>query len=105
METRTVEQVRLYVLVLNTFGSAEESAIACISDSYNKIVDFYNSQLLDEPYWENGYRISFKDGPLKYFNPCPSLDLSYISVFGHGIHSEWCNIDNYYAIKNKYYFI
>lgn len=105
METRTVEQVRLYVLALNTFNRAEDSAVACVSDSYDRLVEFYNSQVLEIGYRENGWYFSFKEGRLRYFNPCHSLVLGDLDMYGNGIHSEWCDIEKYYEIQNKYYFI
>lgn len=42
METRTIQEVRIYVLVLNTFRTAESGEIVAMSDDYNRLVDWYN---------------------------------------------------------------
>ena len=48
METRTTQEVRIYVLVLNTFGAAETGEILAVSDDYNRLVDWYNQQINPE---------------------------------------------------------
>ena len=40
METRTTQEVRIYVLVVNTFGAAETGEIVAVSDDYNRLVDW-----------------------------------------------------------------
>ena len=48
METRTITQGRIFILNLNTFGRAEDTAIAAISDDYNTLASFYLDNLLPE---------------------------------------------------------
>lgn len=108
MEYRTIEQVRLYVLVLNTFGRVEDGAVAAVSADYNKLVNFYMSQLLapEDRYRDNsGMYISFKDGPLRNFNPCFSLELNNTGVFGHGIHDEWIPVTSFPSVRTRYYMV
>lgn len=109
MEARTITQVRIYVLVLNTFGRAEEGRIAAISGNYQDLVDLYNSQLLPECYRdENGFYHTFNEnGPLARLNPCSNLNLNEVDMFGHGIHDEWINEDIWYSLlnQNEYYII
>lgn len=108
METRQIAEAHLYVLVLNTFGYAEESTIAAVSDDYQKLVDFYNSQLLPMNARfrdELGFFHSFKEGPLHNLNPCHSLKLNDNAPFGHGIHDEWVNVCNLDRIRSQYYWI
>lgn len=35
IRTQTTQEVRIYVLILNTFGAAEEGEIVAISDDYD----------------------------------------------------------------------
>ena len=108
MEIRQIAEVHIYVLVLNTFGSAESCEIAAISDDYQKLVDFYNSQLLpmnDQFRDEFGFLRSFKEGLLYNLNPCHSLELNDNAPFGHGIHDEWVNVCNLDRIRSQYYWI
>lgn len=108
METRQITEAHIYVLVLNTFEHAEERTIAAVSDDYQKLVDFYNSQLLssnDQFRDELGFFHSFKEGPLHNLNPCHSLKLNDNASFGHGIHDEWVNVCNLDRIRSQYYWI
>lgn len=108
MLTRTVEQVCVYVLVLNTFGRAEEGAVAAIATDPHKLQEFYESQLLppDKRYRdEHGMYISFADGPLKYFNPCDSLEIDQTDWYGYGIHSEWIPIEALDQLEARYYMV
>ena len=109
MEARTITQVRIYILVLNTFGRMEDGMIAAISGNYQDLVDLYNSQLLQEPYRdENGYYHTFNEnGPLSRLNPCLSLELNEVDMFGYGIHDEWINEDKWYNLvnQNQYYIV
>lgn len=68
-----------YGVVLNpVMGKSETREVIAIFDTFEEARDFYLSQRV-EPYTENGpdhynggtkpYRLSFKDGPLKWFNP------------------------------------
>ena len=68
METREVHKIeaRIYVLILNTFGAAESGAVGAWSDNYQKLVEFYQSQLLppNERFRdEGGFYHSFAHGP------------------------------------------
>ena len=101
METRTITQVHIYYLVLNTFGAAEDGAIVAISDERQKLVDYYNSQLLVEGVRDSaGYYHSFEEGSLYNYNPC---DIDRIGLYGHGIHDEWVDENVYYNhIKDRY---
>ena len=63
METREIQEVRIYVLVLNTFGAAETGEIVAVSDDYNRLVNWYNEQFnLEGKYRENGWCKTFKKG-------------------------------------------
>ena len=104
METRTTQEVRIYVLVLNTFGAAETGEIVAVSDDYNRLVDLYNQQINPEgKYRENGWWKTFKKGSLiEYNNPCSSLKLNNTYPFGHGIHDEWIPMETFYLLSGRY---
>ena len=104
MEIRTIEEVRVYVLILNTFGDAEEGEVVAISNDYNKLVSWYKDQFNPEgEYRENGWIKTFRKGSLiEYNNPCSSLELNDTYPFGHGIHDEWIPIEQFYSLGNRY---
>lgn len=111
METRETKiiEVRVFVLVLNTFGSAEEGRIVAFSTDYNRLVEAYNRDLL--PYDkgfrdEVGFYHSFRESsPFYNYNPCYTTDLNMLSPFGHGIHDEWIEIDQFERLKRSFLFI
>lgn len=96
METRIVEQVRIYILNLNEMHSnAEYGRSVAVSTEYDDLVKLYNDNLLEECYRdEDGYLHSFKEGPLYNFNPCMSLELNNLDTFGFGIQDIWIPIDS-----------
>lgn len=104
MEIRTVEQVRIYVLVLNTFGAAESGIVVAVSDDYNKLVNWYKDQFDPEgAYIEHGWTKTFRKGSLiERNNPCSSLELNNTYPFGHGIHDEWIPLEQFYSLGNRY---
>ena len=106
METRQITQVRLYVLILNTFGSAESGCIVAVSDDYQRLVTWYQSQFADEPYREDGwYKIFKKGSPIEYNNPCGSIELNDTNYWNHGIHDEWVLVDDLDIIRNRYLYV
>ena len=103
METRHIMQARIYVLVLNTFGAAEEGEIVAVSDDYNRLVSWYNDQFAQEGYREDGWYKTFKKGsPIEYNNPCATTALNETRPFGHGIHDEWVKFDDLDGIRNHF---
>lgn len=104
METRTTQEVRIYVLVLNTFVAAEAGEIVAVSDDYNKLVSWYKDQFNREgKYREDGWLKTFRKGSLiEYNNPCSSIELNNTSLFGHGIHDEWIPVEMFYSLSGRY---
>ena len=108
METRTIrevrEEVRVYVLLLNTFGAAEACSLVAVSDDYNKLVSWYKDQFNPEgTYREDGFLKTFRKGSLiEYNNPCSSLELNDTHPFGHGIHDEWIPLEQFYSLGDRY---
>lgn len=103
METRTGAEAQIYVLVLNTFGAAEEGEIVAVSDDYNRLVSWYNDQFAQEGYREDGWYKTFKKGSfIEYNNPCHTTALNETRPFGHGIHDEWVKFDDLDGIRNHF---
>ena len=106
METRQITQVRVYVLILNTFGAAESGDIVAVSDDYRRLVSWYQSQFADEPYREDGWYKTFKKGStIEYNNPCGSVELNDTNHWNHGIHDEWVLLDDLDIIRNMYLYV
>lgn len=107
METRLEGQVRVYVLVMNTFGAAESCRIAAVSFDYDKLVKKYMDDLLKEGIRDDmGYFHSFcKSSPFYNLNPCFNLELNHVNHWGHGIHDEWVPMSAIDEIRSRYYFI
>lgn len=106
METRITTEVRIFVLVLNTFGRAEEGEAVAVSDDYDRLVDWYLNQFADDSYRDGGFYKTFKKGSkIEYNNPCGSVVLNNLNHFGQGIHDEWVSEDKYINIKNVYNFV
>lgn len=100
--TRTVTEVRVYALALNgVYDRCESGKIVAISTEYDKLVDFYNENLLkegEEYRDENNILHRFKEGPLYNYNPCFTLELNNVEYWGYGIHDEWVPEDYYKVI-------
>ena len=102
MEIRTIIEARIYILALNEiYSRAEYGRAVAMSTEYNNLVNYYNTNLLEERFRdEDGYLHSFKEEPLFNFNPCMSLELNNLDSFGFGIHDEWINQDILEDIRN-----
>lgn len=106
MNIRTTKECQLFVLVLNTFGRAEDGRVVAVSDDYNKLVNWYSQQIVDKPYNDGGFHKVFKKGsPIEFNNPCGSLELNKTYPFGHGIHDEWVKLEELDNVKSRYNFI
>ncbi len=103
METRQIIQGHIYYLVLNCmYDRCEDRNIVAISEDRNKLINFYESNLLpyEERYRdETGMYRSFMKGPLYEYNPAmyESLD--------DCIKDEWFMLDDIDRIKMKYYVV
>ena len=101
--TITVDEYKCFILRMNPMrGRAEDIKIIIASLERERVVNFYNEQLV-EPYTEEGspsfpvhgdkylWRKTFKKGgPLEWFNP---IDLNKVDhAFGHGISEEWAQL-------------
>ena len=102
METRMIQQVRIYKLILNGMDRAEDGRLVAVSTSYSRLVDYYWSQVAHEGYRdESGYYHTFIWGPLYWCNPCYCLDLNRLSPYGFGISDEWVDIEVFYNLQKS----
>lgn len=117
METRTITEVKLYVLRLNPVrGRFEDADIVAISGECDNLKRWYEEQFADSVYSEilpdsfdgqsRNFRLAFKeDSLLKYYNPAPSLEPGCVDYCGHGVNEEWVNIECLDELRNRYNFI
>lgn len=107
MESRTSTEFRIYKLILNNMhANCEQGVIVAISPSYEKLVEWYNSQLAKEMWRDERWSKSFIQGsPLEWYNPCYSLELNDTDHWGHGISDEWVRESVYYDILARNDFV
>lgn len=110
METRTYEttEVRVYKLILNDMRSPkiEHCEIVAISTDYNKLVEWYKSQLAPKMWRDGRWGKTFVEGaPLEWFNPAHSLELNDTRPFHHGIEDEWIRAEIFYDVINRVRYI
>ena len=107
METRQVTEYRVYVLMLNTFGRAEDIAIVAVSTDYNHLVDWYNNQFAESQWRDsNGFVHTFKaSSPICNYNPCNSTVLNNLGIFGDGIRGAWVSESDFANIPSTYCFL
>lgn len=108
IRTVEIEEFRIYILGLNTFGAAEDGEVVAVSDDLKKLQDFYLAELLplDQRFRDEAkFLHSFREGPLYNYNPCASIELNQLSTFGFGIHDEWVTKSEIPVIKSNYRWI
>lgn len=91
-----LKEVRVYKLILNDMRSPkiEMSEIVALSTDYQKLVDWYTSQIAPEGWRDGQWYKSFAEGsPLEWYNPASSLELNANYPFGQGISDEWITED------------
>ena len=104
METRSVEQTKIYFLVMNPVTDRAESGnIVLVSTSRDSIINFYNNERV-ETYSDDRFRKSFRQGgPFEWYNLL--YDFNNVSHFGHGIKEEWVLSSELSQIQGRYLFI
>jgi len=107
METRTITEVKTFKLILNPIHErCEHGQIVVISTDRDKIIEFYNNELVPGGYtdeginaWDNSVKIWHKqfrrNGPLEWFNPVSDI-LNGLDMHHHGISYEWIEEDTYH---------
>lgn len=108
MQTRTITEVLLYRLILNDmrFPKIEIKQLVAVSTSYEKLVEWYNSQIADDRWVDtiDGYNWSKtfkKDSPLEWYNPVDSLQPVEPSVIRNSIGGGICEIWGDLEVLNK----
>lgn len=112
METRQITQIKIWKLVLNPMaGNTEDASLMAISDSRDKLLDWYRNEFAAVPYdsigesyfpakgdfpenfeAQHNYHKVFKQGSrLEWMNPMYSEDE--LGNYGHGISWEWASED------------
>ena len=104
METRLVEQVKIYCLIMNPMTDrAESGRIAMVSFDKHNLINAYQNEFT-EPYSDDRFRKVFrKNGPLEWLNPV--LTFEGVDWFGHGIREEWIDRTNIDYVKTQYFFV
>lgn len=104
METRLVEQVKVYFLIMNPVtDKAESGRIAMMSTSRQDLITAYENEQV-AIYDDGNFRKVFKQGgPLEWYNPVWTFEG--VDPFGHGLSEDWVDMQNLPNIKSKYYFV
>ncbi len=104
METRTVEQAKVYYLIMNPVtDKAESGRIAMMSTSRENLISAYENEQVTI-YDDSNFRKVFKQGgPLEWYNPVWTFDG--VDPFGHGLSEDWVDMENLPILQSKYYFV
>jgi len=101
METRTIQETKIYTLVLNDMRSnTEQASVYAWSFDKEKLIDWYENHMITEgilveegaPSFEchgdsHKWHKTFNMGSvLEWCNPCGGFDPDH---YGHGIHEKW----------------
>ena len=108
MVTRTINEVKLYALVLNPMQAPkiEYGEVVAVSLDYDRLVEWYNSQKAPEMWRDGRFGKTFAKGsPLEWYNSANSLEPDDTQPFGHGINTHWVREENLSRIISKYTFI
>jgi len=105
VETRQVEQILIWKLILNPMrANTEASNLVAWSDDKEKLLNWYRSQLV-EPYSDNGspsfechgdthnwHKVFAKGSQLEWYNPMDNEE-GYQNHYGHGLQNEWVDVE------------
>ena len=104
METRVIQQAKVYYLVMNPVTDrAESNRIAMVSTDKNKLLLRYTQEVVDSYNDGHYHKVFRKGGPLEWYNPL--WDMARLDSFGNGIREDWAEIGNLDYIRSNYYFI
>lgn len=112
MEIRQSTEYKIWILELaNMHGQVDKARCIAIFDEYQKLKDWYNSQLSEQPYKDKGYnsytgnndyeyhKVFKKGSPLEWYNPCSTLEeQNYQDRSFGGVGSQW--VDWYPSREN-----
>ena len=104
METRTVQQVKIYYLIMNPVTDrAESGKIAIMSTSRQNLISAYENEQV-AIYNDGNFSKVFKQGgPLEWYNPVWTFEG--VDPFGHGLSEDWVDMENLAILQSKYYFV
>jgi hypothetical protein len=104
METRTVQQVKIYYLIMNQVTDrAESGKIAMMSTSRQNLISAYENEQV-AIYNDGNFSKVFKQGgPLEWYNPVWTFEG--VDPFGHGLSEDWVDMENLSILQSKYYFV
>ena len=102
-ETRTVEQTRIFYLVLNRVTDRAESwKIVAYAFTRDRLNEWYKDQIAPEPWKDDRFHKVFKkDSPLEWYNPIHDILSQDPETFGHGVFEEWV-VEDELAFKSCY---
>ncbi len=92
METRQITEYKIYVLELAEMHGGVDKAVPVVAfDDYQKLKDYYNSQLAPEPYNDGEWYKVFKKGSLfEWYNPADTLEIkNYADCAFGGVRISW----------------
>lgn len=96
METRIVEEVKVYKLILNSvYDNCERGALVAASYDLDKLVNWYFDQRCPQYSSDDNYQRNFKEGSELYnYNPCDyEVSTGTHDYWGHGILEEWVTLN------------
>ncbi len=104
METRTIQQAKVYYLIMNPVTDrAESGRIAMMSTNRQNLISAYENEQV-AIYDDSNFRKVFKQGgPLEWYNPVWTFDG--VDPFGHGLSEDWVDMENLPILQSKYYFV
>jgi len=133
METRQIDQAKIWMLHLNPMrANTESKEMVAVSDNKEKLIKWYNDEKADEPYYSIGdnhfpakgdmpenkiedqkfYKVFKKGSVLEWFNPLDNEERmndedGTHNHYGHGLYYEWVNEDVLENVKseNQYFLL
>jgi len=106
METRTIQQILIYKLIMNPMtGRTEDSDLIAWSTERESLINWYSNQLESKQYLDGGWRKTFKkESTLEWYNPLYDLlyNLEEINSYGQGIQEEWVNEEHIPSIESRF---
>lgn len=102
METRTIQQILIYKLIMNPMtGRTEDSEIVAWSTERDSLINWYSNQLESKQYLDSNWRKTFKkESTLEWYNLLYNLEE--INSYGQGIQEEWVNEEHITSIESRF---
>lgn len=104
METRLVQQAKIYYLIMNPVTDRVESGrIVMMSTRKENLISSYENERVAIYNDGNFSKVFRQGGPLEWYNPVWTFEG--VDPFGHGLSEDWVDVENLTALKSKYYFV